>query len=181
MKRLMKLFSLMITLSALFAGVGCHGQLPPTPAYETIWSWPAAVAASGWLGCGSGQPACTYVVSTLVLASGTTCPASTGSNYTPQQTATTGVSGTTWTQTGTSGETLCAVVQTVQSGNTSGSSPQSNAVVNPALPLAPAAPSGNAQAAALDKPAPVNALPPPSPQMAMAAPVQIVGHVVRVR
>jgi hypothetical protein len=162
--------SLIFSASALLAGVGCAhaGQLPPTPGYNTVWTWTAPSPCSG----------CTYVVSTLVLSSGTTCPASTGSNYIPQQTVTTGVTGTTWTQTNTTGLTLCAVAQTIQGGNTSTASAQSAAVINPTLPSAPGVPSGNSAVSALAPPVSPNSLPVPSSQMAMNIPMQIVGHSV---
>ena len=154
----------------LLAGVGCAhaGQLPPTPGYNTVWTWTAPSPCSG----------CTYVISTLSLASGTACPPSTGSNYTPQQTVTTGVSATTWTQTNTTGLTLCAVAQTIQGGQTSAASAQSAAVVNPTLPSAPGVPSGNSAVAISAPPLMPNVLPAPSAQMARNVPMQIVGYSV---
>jgi hypothetical protein len=165
-----RILYLLATPLLLALGAGCaHSQLPPTPGYNTVWTWTAPSPCSG----------CTYVVSTLSVAAGTaSCPASTGSNYTPQQTVTTGVSGTTWTQTNTTSLTVCAVAQTIQGGNTSPASTQSSPVVNPSLPSAPGVPSGNSTVAALAPPLMPN-MPAPDKQMASAMPIQIVGHVVR--
>jgi hypothetical protein len=143
---------------AAFLAVGCHAQLPPSPGYNTTWTVTIPSPSNGWLGCGTGQPTCTLVISTLVVPSGTTtCPASTGSNYVPQQTATTGVAAPTWVQANTTGTSQCAVAQLVQTqaGQTlpsiSAASPPSNAVVSPALPLAPNV-SGSTQVAGIEKP-----------------------------
>lgn len=162
MKRMSLIFA------ALLICCGCaHPQLPPTPGYNTVWTWTAPNPCTG----------CTYVVSTLTLTSGTSCPASTGSNYAPQQTVTTGVTTASWTQVNTTGMTLCAVVQTIQGGQTSPPSAQSAAVVNPTLPTSPGVPSGNSTVAEL---APVRMpnLPAPVRQMAENAPMQIHGQSV---
>lgn len=170
----MKTRTLFLLSMSMVLALGCHGQLPPTAPYNTVWTWTAPASGSTWPGCTTAAP-CTFVVSTLAVPSGTaSCPASTGSNYAPQQTVTTGVSATTFTQTGTSGETLCAVVQTVQSGNVSAASTPSSPVASPALPLAPNAPSGATQVSEVQMP-----LPAPSPQLAKAEPIKLTGIVTR--
>ena len=59
--------------------VGCHAQLPATPAYNTVWTWNAPTPTSNWSGCGTQGR--TYVVSTMTVAAGTaSCPAPTGAN-----------------------------------------------------------------------------------------------------
>jgi len=108
----------LIVLSALvlvFAAGCSNAQLPPSKGYDVLWTVSIPAPANGWAGCGTGQPSCGLVISTLAVPAGTTtCPASTGSNYTPQQTAAAPASGTTWTQDSTTGLTLCAVAQLVQ-------------------------------------------------------------------
>lgn len=145
------------------AAIGCHSQLPPTHSYNVIWTWGAPSAGQGWPGCSTGSP-CTYVVSIIALPAGTSgCPPPTGTNYVAQQTATTGVSGTTYTQTNATGLTECGVIQAIWQGSTSAwSAPSDNGVPRavPSLPLAPGTPSTNAQQAVndsyprMDNPAP---------------------------
>ena len=171
-----------VTLAFLaLALVGCHAQLPTTPAYNTVWTWNAPTPTSNWSGCGTQGR--TYVVSTMTVAAGTaSCPAPTGSNYAAQQTVTTGISALTWTQANTTGESICGIVQTIWSGSTSGASAPSNVAVNPQLPLAPGAPSGNSVVSALDKPPLPGQVLKPTPEMAMnAIPMQVRAVAVRVR
>ena len=43
-----------VTLAFLApALVGCHAQLPTTPAYNTVWTWNAPTPTSNWSGCGT--------------------------------------------------------------------------------------------------------------------------------
>ena len=149
--------------------VGCHAQLPTTPAYNTVWTWNAPTPTSNWSGCGTQGG--TYVVSTMTAAAGTaSCPAPTG------------ISALTWTQANTTGESICGIVQTIWSGSTSGASAPSNVAVNPQLPLAPGAPSGNSVVSALDKPPLPGQVLKPTPEMAMnAIPMQVRAVAVRVR
>ena len=141
MKRIAALF--LFTLIATGCG---HTQPTPTTGYQTSWSWTAPTT-------GSCTSTCKYIVSTLVVTSGTaSCPTATG-QYIPQQTATTALSATTWTQANTTGLTNCAVVSSVFAGATSAASVPSSPVVSPALPTAPGIPSGTpGQSAELVKP-----------------------------
>lgn len=176
---------IMLSVLVLLFAAGCsNAQLPPSNGYDVLWTVSIPAPANGWAGCGAGQPSCGLVISTLAVPAGTTtCPASTGSNYTPQQTAAAPASGTTWSQPGTTGTTQCAVAQLVQtqagqsSPSVSGASAPSNAVVSPALPLAPSV-SGAQQVAALDKPK----LQPtaPAPELASLE-IKIIGRLVSSR
>ena len=85
----MRRFLTSLVLSAL-ALAGCHAQVPPTPAQAVYLTWTVPAAGNGWAGCGTGQPACTYVVSRAVLAAGVaTCPVPnvTTPNYAPLNSA----------------------------------------------------------------------------------------------
>jgi hypothetical protein len=130
---------------ALLSVVGCHAQPAPTPGYNTTWTWTPPTT-------GACTTNCNYIVSTLTVAAGiTSCPPSTG-QYVPQQTTSTALATTSWTQTNTTGQTICAVVSAYFSGATSVASSPSNVVTNPALPLAPGVPSGNSAVADVVKP-----------------------------
>jgi hypothetical protein len=132
------LFPLILATAAL----GCHAQVPPTT-YSVSLTWTAPAASGSWAGCGTGQPACSYVLSRASVASGTTaCPATTGSNYTPlnQSAPATGTSYSDASATGS----VCYVAQTVQSGAYSQPSSPSNVIVVPGLPSAPGIPGGTA-------------------------------------
>ena len=133
MKRILVLATLAI------AAIGCHGQLPPTQHTVTLTITPQ--------GCGTGTPTCTYVASKDVLTAGTlTCPAPTGTNYTPIN-ASSPATTTTFVDTTSAGETVCEVAQTLQSGAVS---PASN-TVGPFVVLPnPLAPSITGQSAMND-------------------------------
>lgn len=147
----MKLEKLSIALVFLVAGCGgsaIHGQVPPT-SFNVAYTWQAPVATSSWPGCSTGQPVCSYVLSTLTVPVGTaTCPAPSSTVvYTPvnQAAPTTNLSYTYLAA--TAGQSLCAVVQTLQSGSYSVPSVPSNVVAIPQTPGAPSAPGGATQVA----------------------------------
>lgn len=137
MKRILAVFSFSLLLV-----VGCPSQPAPTNGYSTTWSWTAPTT-------GSCTSTCKYIVSTLEVVAGTsTCPSATG-QYVPQQTLTTALSTTTWTQANTTGKSICAVVSATFAGATGQPSAQSSVVVSPPLPTAPGVPTGNPQSAEL--------------------------------
>jgi len=154
---------------------GCvHPQPAPTKGYNTLWTWSAPTS-------GSCTTDCSYIVSTLSVASGTaSCPAPTG-QYVPQQTATTALTTTSWTQVNTTGQVLCAVVSAYFNSATSPASTASNVVTNPSLPLAPGVPAGNTQVQAdLVKPQLMPAQ--RNQQLTLnAVPLQLFGRVVRTK
>lgn len=119
--------------------VGCgHAQVTPT-SYQVDLAWVAPVASGSWLGCGTGQPACSYVMSRLTVAAGATaCPAVNLStpNYAPLNTATP-AAGLTFVDTGAVGTTACYIVQTLQGTAVSNPSNVAGPLVVPASPLAP--------------------------------------------
>jgi len=168
----------MILASALLLTVSAGCQVPtPTPGYNVVWTW-TAPGTSGTFSCSGSQP-CTYIVSAETIT-GTTCDPTTSSNY-KQLNASSPVAALTYTQTNTTGTTVCAVVTTVWQGANSQPSVASAPVTSPAVPLAPSAPSGNSTVAALDKPALPSGVPVPSQQLAMNAPLRITGHIVKIR
>jgi hypothetical protein len=136
---------LAIVILTMLSIAGCHAQPSPTPGYNTTWTWTAPAS-------GACTTNCNYIVSTFTIPPGTTsCPAATG-QYIPQQTSATALATTSWTQTNTTGQILCAVVSSYFGGATSGASTPSNVVTNPTLPLAPGVPSGNSSVADVVKP-----------------------------
>lgn len=145
---------------AVLALAGCGGkvtysQVPPTT-WQIVYTWTAPAPTSGWPGCGTGQPACTYVISTLMVPTTTaSCPSPSSSIiYTPiNQAAPT--SNASYTYLGAqAGGAICAVVQTVQNGSYSLPSAPSNVVDVPSVPGAPSTPGGTlaVQTAELETP-----------------------------
>lgn len=100
----------LFSMLALVISIGCHAQIPPTN-HTVSLIWTAATT------CGTGQPACTYVIS-RAPATGTTCPATTGTTYTQLNQASP-TTGTTYTDTTASGLSVCYIAQTLQSGGVS--------------------------------------------------------------
>lgn len=97
---------------------------------EDAWSY----CGGGWQGCTTSAP-CTYVISRATV-SGSSCPATTGTNYTPlNQSAP--VSGLSYTDNNVAGLNVCYIAQTLQGSAVS----QPSNVVGPfqvqAVPLAP--------------------------------------------
>jgi hypothetical protein len=115
-------------IASVFFIVGCHGQVPPTNHTVTLtWQAPAT-------GCTTSAP-CTYVLSRATV-SGTTCPGTSGTTYTPLNQSNP-VSALTYTDSTASGLTVCYIAQTMQGGAVS--IPSNSALVTvPSNPLAPA-------------------------------------------
>lgn len=134
------------SLIAVVAALGCHAQVPPS-GHAGIVSWSVPAANSTWAGCGSGQPACTYIISALkVAATASSCPNSTGSNYTPLNQAQP-ATGTSYTDVADNGSTVCYVAQTVQgTGISTASAPTVTPVTIPGNPTAPSVTSQSAKA-----------------------------------
>jgi hypothetical protein len=124
--------------AAMLALAGCHAvsQVPPSapPTASITWTAPAA----------NGGAAYTYVVS-RATATGTTCPVTTGTAYTPlnQTTPTTALNYT--DSTVTSGSSYCYIAQTLQSGLVSAPSSPSAVLTVPTVPGPPTAPAVTAQ------------------------------------
>jgi hypothetical protein len=160
---------------ALLLLIACHSQVAPTTGYNIVWTWSAPNSSSTWPGCTTAAP-CTYVVSAVALAAGTTtCPATTGTAYAPLNSAAPATA-LTYTETGAAtGQTVCAIVQTEQSGATSVPSASASVAV-PAIPLAPGAPVPTTQSAQLEPQIQ------PSGQLAMnGQSLRLTGRLVRVR
>lgn len=137
-----------ITALAFLLLAGCGGcfsysQVPPKNP-DIVYTWTAPLT-----GCASG---CSYILSMLQVATGTTtCPASTGTNYTPVNESAP-VSATTYTFLSAPQGTLqCAVVQ-ASNGILSLPSAPSNVVSVPTAPPAPGAPQGSQQTASVTEP-----------------------------
>ena len=125
--------ALKILVLLLFA-VGCRAQVPPTGHTVTL-TWTVPSPSGAWAGCGSGQPSCAYVVS-RAAASGSSCPSTTGSNYTPLNQTTPAV-GTSYVDFTATGQTVCYIAQTVQGSAVSQPSAPAGPLTVPGNPLAP--------------------------------------------
>lgn len=117
----------------MIGSVACKGQVPPT-SHTVNLTWTAPVAGGGWAGCTTAAP-CSYVIS-RAPASGGSCPATTGTAYTPlnQSTPATGL---TYTDTTAAGLNVCYIAQTVQGVAVSVASNTAGPLAVSANPLAP--------------------------------------------
>lgn len=152
--KILKLATLFVTCVILgWMSVGCsQAQVAPT-SYEVSLTWTAPSASGTWGGCTTASP-CTYAISRIVLTAGTTsCPAAntTTPNYTPLDSSTP-TSGTTYVDTGVSGETVCYIAQTEQGTAVSNPSNTAGPFAVPASPLAPSL--AGTQTVATEKPLP---------------------------
>lgn len=135
-------------VGALGILAGCGGkftysQVPPTT-WQIAYVWTLPTPTSSWLGCGAGQPACSYVISILAVPiTTTTCPSPSSTVvYAPvNQAAPTANLSYTYLS-AQPASAICAVVQTVQSGSYSMPSAPSNVVDVPSVPGAPSTPGG---------------------------------------
>jgi hypothetical protein len=171
----MKRFGSAIALLALLA-VGCsHAQVPPST-NSVVLTWTAPAASGSWGGCTAAAP-CTYVLSRATVASGTSCPATTGTSYTPIDQSSP-AAGTTFTDSAPpSGANVCYSVQTLQGGLYSTASAASNSGTTVAIPVLPLAPSGlNTSSVSENGPAPA-AAPKAAPALASAAPTRLSARV----
>ncbi len=135
-----KIFVLLASIGVLTMTAGCHAQLPPSPAPTVVLTWTASTSCTG------SSATCTYVVSRATVSSGS-CPATTGTAYTPLNQASP-VSGTTFTDSAPT-VSVCYVAQTIQSSLVSQASSASNSgtpLTVPVVPLAPSAPNATATA-----------------------------------
>lgn len=149
--KLAALFATCVLLGWFSDGCG-HAQVTPT-SYTVNLSWTAPVAAGTWGGCTTASP-CSYVASRLSVAAGaTSCPAanSTTPNYTPVNSSSPAV-GSTYTDGGAAGLTVCYIVQTEQGSAVSAPSNVAGPVVVPASPLAPSLAAPQAVADAMPSP-----------------------------
>lgn len=118
-----KLFALLPFVLAL----GCHAQIPASPAPSVSLTWTAPTT------CTAAQP-CVYAISRAITTG--TCPPTTGTAYTVAGTSTS--QATAYTDTvPPQGATVCYIAQTQQGTLTSAPS-NSVTIVVPALPTAPA-------------------------------------------
>ena len=118
---------LTVAVIAVFAVIatGCHGQLPVTQHTVTLTVTSNIPAGS------------TFVASKAVLSAGTpSCPAPTGSNYTPINASSPSTTGT-FVDVTSAGQTVCEVMQLLSGGATSPASKTVGPYVVPANPTAP--------------------------------------------
>jgi hypothetical protein len=158
-----------LAVIALFLTAGCRAQVPASKATNVVLTWTAPAGCSG----------CSYIVS---RATGTTCPPTTGTAYTPLNQSTPATAATYTDVAPPSGVSVCYVAQTIQSGLTSVASAPSDGgipIAIPALPLPPGGLNGATQSAAL-APMIINQEPSALPQDAtLQVPTQIRAIVVR--
>jgi hypothetical protein len=135
MKRILALAAII----AVLVPIGCHGQVPPSPNPSVNLTWTASTS------CTVAAP-CTYVISRATVTTGS-CPATTGTAYTPLNQSSP-ATGTTYTDSAPTAS-VCYTAQTVQNNLTSVASAASNSgtpLAVPVVPLAPGAPSASATA-----------------------------------
>lgn len=147
-----RLFPLLLIVVAF--GCKSGAQIPPTSHSVTLtWTGP----------CTAGQTAsqCGYVISSAVI-SGSSCPATTGTNYTPIQSQSAPLTATTYTDTSVTGKTVCYVAQTIEGGAVSNPSNTAGPFTVPANPTAPAL---NGTQASIEQHK-ADSLPAPDPQIA---------------
>lgn len=112
------------------------GQVTPT-SWQVSLTWTVPAPAGAWLGCVVGQPSCAYVISRATLAAGTeTCPATTGTAYTPLNQGAP-ASGTVYNDMTATGLTVCYIAQTAQGGAVSQPSNTAGPFIVPGSPLPP--------------------------------------------
>jgi hypothetical protein len=150
MKRIALLFAFGMAFGCLSA---CsHAQVPPTHHSVTL----SGTAPAGCTGC-------TYVFSRATIT-GSACPATTGTSYTPLNQASPAAA-VSFTDTTASGSTACYVAQTLQAGAVS---VPSNVAGPFTVPADPAAPSLTGQTASMDQ------QPLTPTNLALAAPMKLV-------
>lgn len=123
----MKRLSLSILIIA--TAIGCRAQIPPTSHSVTLtWTGP----------CTSGQTAsqCGYVISSAIIT-GSSCPSSSGTNYTPIQSQSSPLTTTTFVDLSVAGKTVCYVAQTVAGSAVTQPSNIAGPFTVPANPTAP--------------------------------------------
>ena len=125
MKKLLALLAL--APLALFT-IGCPAQVPPSQTANATVTWTAPAS------CTAASP-CTFVISRAPVT-GTTCPPTTGTAYTPLNQASPS-SGTSYVDTTAAGVNGCWIGQTLQSGLVSGPSNSVGPLAVPAVPTAP--------------------------------------------
>ena len=163
MKRLFFLLPVLLLISA-----GCKAQQPVT-SYSVSLSWTAPPASGAWTGCPTTGTECSYDLSAATIASGTNCPANTGTAYTLVLTTPANNATTATDSTPAPGTIKCYIVQTVLGTATSQPSAPSAAFTIPAVPLAPSVPTPSLKSAELVKPD----LPMPNPTLAYVTGTQI--------
>ena len=127
-------------------------QVPPaSEGYEVVLTATAPVASGNWLGCGVGQPQCTYAVYAETI-SGTACDPTTSTNYKEISTPTARPTTPNFTDSATTGLTRCYNMETVQQGANSAPSNVAGPIVSPGIPLAPNLITPVPQSAMLNKP-----------------------------
>jgi hypothetical protein len=160
------LFALALVAAALTAGCHSSAQVPPSPAPSVALSWTAPAA------CTASAP-CVFAIS-RAAASGSTCPATTGTTY--ALVGTSASQATTFTDSApTQGTTVCYIAQTQQGIPVLTSQPSSTFLI--AVPSLPASPSvlGGTSTASL---APETLQPMPEPTVAQNEPLKLRGRYV---
>lgn len=161
------LFALAFVALALTAGCHSSAQVPPSPAPSVALAWTAPAA------CTASAP-CVYAIS-RAAATGSTCPATTGSTY--ALVGTSASQATTFNDSAApQGTTVCYIAQTQQGTPILTSQPSSAFLI--AVPSLPASPSvlGGTSTALL---APETLQPMPEPTVAQNEPLKLTARAVR--
>lgn len=173
MKKILALVSVIMTTGCVHLPAQMSS---PNKVVQLSWTAPALdpINLPNWTGCGTPST-CQYVVS-RAPASGNTCPAITGTAYTPLNSSSP-VSATTYTDSTSGGGKFCWIVQTVQlqSGTQTVSDP-SNSTGPLQVPGKPGPPTSNSGAIASNELAPIIPLPPVTKELdaKMGTPVMLV-------
>ena len=155
-----------LAILALGVSIGCHAQVPPASnGYKVVLTATAPLPSGNWLGCGTGQPQCTYAFYAETVTG--SCDPTTSANYKEITNPASRPTTPNFTDANTTGLTRCYDVETVQGVQNSAPSNVAGPVVSPGIPLAPALQTPTPQSAELvlpnASPAPQLAKKPPSP------------------
>ena len=122
-------------VAVLLVSVGCHGQVPPASNHVVNLTWTAPTPSGSWTGCTTAAP-CVYGVYRC-SASASTCASTTNTAWSEITSATTRVSGTSYSDSSANGLTAYYVVKTFQGTASSDPSNMAGPLTVPAVPLAP--------------------------------------------
>ena len=104
-------------VAVVLLAAGCHAQVPPATNHVVNLTWTAAQPSGAWAGCTSAAP-CTYGVYRC-SASAATCASTSNTAWSEVTSATTRVSGTSYSDSSANGLTAFYVVKTFQGASSS--------------------------------------------------------------
>lgn len=130
----MRIRFVLLSLALVALTAGCRAQVPPTSHTLTLTVTNAPCTP------GTSASTCGYVFSEAIVT-GSSCPSTSGSNYSPVNQSTPvaqpSTGNATFTDSGVAGKTVCAIAQTVSGGAVSQPSTAAGPFQIPANPTAP--------------------------------------------